>query len=160
MRRPTWHYVAFKEHRNHVIPTQAMAACLRELYDHGAVVQSPPEPRAEWTLDFGGAAFRDSSYEHVRLRGLALDVPSHHVDHAVNVLRRQRPHHVDGITFYGIPHWHWALILLPAQRHSVLAQLVAVADAARRRADDYHERLDRARADLQAKGLMAPPGVN
>ena len=59
-----------------------------------------------------------------------------------------------GEVWYGLPHFHHALILLPQQYLSLIAQLKAVAPQAAGRSDVF----DNARAKLNTIPLLTPDG--
>jgi hypothetical protein len=153
--KSTWHRVSFYEHRTHIIPTQLLRPYLASITDprHGAVITRGPEPIREWCLDFGGMILRDSPLERVELRGMTFTIPSHHVEVAIHVLRKRPPDRELTRHHYGFVHWHFAVLLLPAQRHSLLAQLVALEPHAHERATAHHAAIER----VVATGKVAAP---
>jgi hypothetical protein len=153
----TWTRYIFTEHRTHVVPKRLAAAILHDLTTHhGAELETFDERSAyrhtavvsECSIDFGGMWVTGSPSETVHLRGLTLKVPCHHVTLAIERLRRLKPRRVvdGGDLWYGLPYWNDALILLPQQYHSLLAQLVAVAPRAIERSDHF----ERGRAKVEA----------
>ncbi len=160
--KSTWHRVWFAEHRLHIIPTQLLRPYLESITSptHGAEITRGPEPIREWCLDFGGMIHRDSPLERVELRGMTFTIPSHHVDVAIHVLRKRPPDREMTRLHYGFVHWHFAVLLLPAQRHSLLAQLVAIEGRAHERATAHHAAVARVVASGKVAAPPAPaPGI-
>lgn len=160
----SWTRYIFEEHRTHCVPKRLAAAVLHELTTfHGAKLRDFA-PASEfrhtsatetWGLDLGGMWVQGQPTEQVRLRGLSIEVPSQHVEIAIARLRKLRPQRLaNGDVWYGIPHFHHALILLPQQYLSLLAQLVAIAPRAAGRCGVF----DNARAKLNTIPLLTPDG--
>ena len=160
----SWTRYIFEEHRTHLVPKRLSAAVLHDLTTfHGATLRdfgTASEFRntsitESWGLDLGGMWVMGQPTEQLRLRGLSIEVPSHHVEIAIARLRKLRPQRLaGGEVWYGLPHFHHALILLPQQYLSLLAQLVAVAPRAAERSCVF----DTARAKLNTIPLLTPDG--
>lgn len=160
----SWTRYIFEEHRTHCAPQRLAAAILHDLTTfHGATLRaftSASEFRhtsltETWGLDLGGMWVTGQPTEQVHLRGLSIEVPSHHVEIAIERLRKLRPQRLTGgEVWYGLAHFHHALILLPQQYLSLLAQLVSVAPRAAERSAVF----DNARAKLNTIPLLTPDG--
>ena len=158
----TWTRYLFKEHRTHVVPKRLALALLHDLTTrHGAELENVPVREtsgapefqntsivSSWAIDLGGMWTAGSPTVTVHLRGLSIEVLCHHVSLVIARLRRLKPQRFadDGDLWYGLPHWHHALILLPQQYLSLLAQLVAIAPLAELQSEYF----EKARAKLNA----------
>jgi hypothetical protein len=160
----SWTRYIFEEHRTHCVPKALAAVILHDLTTfHGATLRDFA-PASEfrntsltetWGLDLGGMWVSGQPTEQVHLRGLSIEVPSHHVEIAIERLRKLQPQRLTGgEVWYGLPHFHHALILLPQQYLSLIAQLKAVAPQAAGRSDVF----DNARAKLNTIPLLTPDG--
>jgi hypothetical protein len=160
----SWTRYIFEEHRTHCVPQRLAAALLHDMTTlHGATLRDyAPDSEFRntvltetWGLDLGGMWVSGQPTEQVHLHGLSIEVPSHHVEIAIERLRTLRPQRLtSGDVWYGFPHFHHALILLPQQYLSLLAQLKAIAPRAAGRCDVF----DNARAKLNTIPLLTPDG--
>ena len=163
----TWIRYAFKEHRTHAVPNRLAPAILHDMTTlHGAELEEDLEGDhvriknasavSEWSLDLGGMWPVGAPSEEIRLRGLSIRVPCHHVDLVIEKMRRLTPQRLSrsGDAWYGLPHWYAALVMLPAQYHSLLAQLVRIAP----RAEERSVMFERARARVRTVALATPDG--
>ena len=160
----SWNRYIFEEHRTHLVPKRLAATVLHEMTTlHGAKLREFPETSpykhteitSTWGLDLGGMWVTGQPTEQLHLRGLSIEVPSHHVEIAIARLRKLCPQRLSGgEVWYGLPHFHHALILLPQQYLSLLAQLVAIAPRAAERSCVF----DNAHAKLNTIPLLTPDG--
>lgn len=163
----TWIRYAFKKHRTHAVPKRLAPAILHDMTTlHGAELEEDLEGDhvrlknasavSEWSLDLGGMWPVGAPSEAVHLRGLSIRVPCHHVDLVIAKMRRLTPQRLSrsGDLWYGLPHWYAALAMLPAQYHSLLAQLMRLAP----RAEERSEMFERARARVNTSAVMTPEG--
>lgn len=153
------------EHRTHVVPKRLAAAILHDMTTlHGAELKDFDTSSefqhtsnvSEWCIDLGGMWVGGSPREEVRLRGLSIEIPSHHVEATIVKMRKLVPRRLEssGDVWYGLPYWHFALILLPQQYHSLLAQLVEVAP----RAKESSETFEQTRAQLNTVAIVTADG--
>jgi hypothetical protein len=162
----TWTRYIFEEHRTHVVPKSLAATVLHDMMTlHGAKLRDyaatseyrNPSTTSTWSLDFGGMWTADLPTEEVRLRGLTIEVPSHHVEIAIARMRKLQPQRLSsGDVWYGLPHFHHALILLPQQYLSLLAQLVAITPRAAERSDVFENARERVLSNTIP--LLTPDG--
>ena len=156
----TWTRYIFKEHRTHVVPKRLAHAILHDMTTlHSAELESErPHTSAvtEWTIDLGGMWPVRAPSETVHLRGLSIRVPCHHVDLVIEKMRRLTPQRFScsGDLWYGLPHWYDALVMLPQQYHSLLAQLLRCAP----HATEQSVMFERARARVKTVAIMTPEG--
>lgn len=163
----TWIRYAFKEHRTHAVPKRLAPALLHDMITlHGAELEEDNEEDhvriknasavTAWSIDLGGMWPVGAPSEEVHLRGLSIRVPCHHVELAIEKMRRLTPQRLSsGDLWYGLPHWYDALAMLPAQYHALLAQLVKIAPHAASRSDVF----ERARARVKTIAITTPDGA-
>lgn len=156
----TWTRYIFKEHRTHVVPKRLAHSILHDMTTfHGAELENErPHTSAvsEWTIDLGGMWPVGAPSEKVHLRGLSIRVPCHHVNLVIARMRKLVPQRLsfNDDLWYGLPHWYDALVMLPQQYHSLLAQLVSLSPHATERSVMF----ERSRAQVKTIAIVTPEG--
>lgn len=138
----SWVAVDGGQVKTHLCPSALLADLLADLRDRGAG-ELEPEPIESFGIDRGGFCFASRPVEKFDAGGTALSVPSEHVGHYLERLEGLEPRSfASGRSYYKL-HCFWNCVVLePATRELLLAQMRARAAEAEARADAFYRDID------------------
>lgn len=159
----TWTKIGFDHAKVHAVHDSLLPQLIHEMVEErghpiedldakypGHVLGPNPRPTTEWAIDFGGVWATGQPLETVELDGLEIEIASDNVGYAVaqlnNLLVRRFS---DGTAYFKLHHWHFCLVLTPAQYFRLRHLLVELEPEATKRADawfDEHLPLDKSKA--------------